>query len=375
MKTPIPIFSVSLAGKILLVFTLFASAPQNSRAAPSPVDPAHAAHIASGAMPPDAPAGDPALIQQLAEMQAKVTQLQASLAKGGSSAVAAPLPGMPATATAAPPMAMGKSKMTPSGMPEMKAGAAVAPPMAGMSDSPPPAAGEMGMMGMMDKMMGMMDKMMGVGGGATMPPATLAGIPAMAMGMDDKMKMPSMGSAIPPPTPAPAMKPGMGMDTMQMAGMMGMSPVSGDSPTAITQSALPGFPGASHLYHIGATGFFLDHPQHIALTVEQQAGLNQAKQLAAFVKNTAKLASAQVEQELWMLTAAEQPDAVKIEAKIGENEKIRSNERFEFIRAVGEASKLLTDAQRKSLTGFAPATPAAVAAPSAPMPTGEMPDM
>ena len=171
------------------------------------------------------------------------------------------------------------------------------------------------------------------------------------------------------------MKPGMGMDTMQMAGMMGMSPVSGDSPTAITQSALPGFPGASHLYHIGATGFFLDHPQHIALTVEQQAGLNQAKQLAAFVKNTAKLASAQVEQELWMLTAAEQPDAVKIEAKIGENEKIRSNERFEFIRAVGEASKLLTDAQRKSLTGFAPATPAAVAAPSAPMPTGEMPDM
>ena len=28
-------------------------------------------------------------------------------------------------------------------------------------------------------------------------------------------------------------------------------------------SALPGFPGQSHLYHIGATGFFLDHPEHI----------------------------------------------------------------------------------------------------------------
>ena len=61
-----------------------------------------------------------------------------------------------------------------------------------------------------------------------------------------------------------------------MAGMemMGMSPMGGGSPAAISQSALPGFLGASHLYHIGATGFFLDHPQHIALTLEQQAGLN-----------------------------------------------------------------------------------------------------
>lgn len=280
-------------------------------------------------------------------------------------------------------MAMGMGKMKPGGMPGMNAGAAApAPTMAGMSGSPAPAAGGMGMMGMMDKMMGMMDKMMGMGGGAAMPPAApMAGMGMMDM--DDKMEMPPMGGAgAMPPAPAAPMSGGMGMmdmDKMEMSGMMGMSPMSGGSPAAMAQSALPGFPGASHLYHLGATGFFLDHPQHIALTLEQQAGLNQAKQQAAFAKSTADLAAAQAEQELWMLTAADQPDAAKIEAKIRENEKIRSDERLAFIRAVGEASKLLTDEQRKSLTGFAPPAPAPAAAPmvapGAAMPARGMPDM
>ena len=366
MKNRLSIFTASLSGASLLAAALFASAQQNTPAAPA-VDPSHAAHVASGAMPPDAPAGDPALIQQLAELQAKVTQLQASLAKSAQPS-AAPMPGMPAATPSAaqpPPMAMGMGKMKPGGMPKTKPGAAPAPPMAGMSGSPAPAAGGMGMMGLMDKMMGMMDKMMGMG----------------MMDMDDKMEMPPMGGAgaMPPVAPAPAMNPGMGIDAMQMAGMMGMSPMGGGSPAAMVQSALPGFPGASHLYHIGATGFFLDHPQHITLTVEQQAGLNQAKQQAAFAKSTADLTAAQVEQELWMLTAADQPDAAKIEAKIRENEKIRGDERLAFIRAVGEASKLLTDEQRKSLTGFAPPAPAPaaapMAAPGAAMPAGGMPDM
>lgn len=316
-------------------------------------------------MPPDAPA----LTQQLAELQAKATQLQALLAKTAAPVEAAPMAGMPAPA---PPMAMGMGKMKPGGMPPMKA---AAPPMAGMSGSLTPAAGGMGMMGMMDKMMGMMDKMMGMGGGGAMPPpAPMAGAPAMAMDMDmdDKMEMPPMGGAGAMPPAAPK----MAMAAMEMAGMMGMSPMAGGSPAAMAQSALPGFPGASHLYHIGATGFFLDHPQHIALTLEQQAGLNQAKQQAAFAKSTADLATTQVEQELWMLTAAEQPDVTQIEAKIRAFEKLRSDERLAFIRAVGEASRLLTDEQRKSLTGFAPPAPAApMAAPGAAMPTGGTPDM
>jgi Spy/CpxP family protein refolding chaperone len=151
---------------------------------------------------------------------------------------------------------------------------------------------------------------------------------------------------------------------------MGMGGKGGSS--MAMPSALPGFPGASHLYHIGATGFFLDHPQHIALTTQQQAALNNAKEKALLAKSTTDRAVEQAEQELWMLTAADQPDAAKIEAKLAEIGKLHGDERLAFIRAVGDASKILTDEQRKILTGFAPPAPAAPAA--APMPGG-MSDM
>ena len=62
-----------------------------------------------------------------------------------------------------------------------------------------------------------------------------------------------------------------------MAGMSGMD----------MASALPGFPGASHLYHIGATGVFLDHPQHIALSTKQQMMLNQIKEQSALNRASA----------------------------------------------------------------------------------------
>ena len=159
---------------------------------------------------------------------------------------------------------------------------------------------------------------------------------------------------------------------MEMAGMMGIGPMGPPAPGAMAQSALPGFPGASHLYHIGATGFFLDHPQHIALTMEQQAALTTAKEQADLARSTAERATEQAEQDLWSLTASDQPDAAKIEAKLAEISKLTGDKRIAFIRAVGEASKLLTDDQRKVLTGFAPPAPAApMAAPApaaAPMP-------
>jgi hypothetical protein len=197
-----------------------------------------------------------------------------------------------------------------------------------------PSAG--GMMGMMDKMMGMMDKMMSMEAGDPMP----SGGGKMGMGMD-KMKMGGMGSR----DPMPASSSGAGM-----MGMMGM----GGGPGSMTQSALPGFPGASHLYHIGATDFFLDHPQHIALTTDQQAALNKAKEEALLAKSTSDRAIQQAEQELWTLTAADQPDAAMIQAKLAEIGKLNGEARFSFIQSVGEASSVLTDEQRKTLTGFAP---------------------
>ncbi len=338
MKSRIPITSACRNSAGLLAMTLLASIGPSNLAAQPAVDPAHAAHIAAGLMPPDPIKGDPVLAQQVSELQRKVAQLEATLAKTAPPmAMAAPpagasMPGMPAAAAPpAPKMSMGMDQMKKGGaMPAMPAPAPSAPAMAGMNPAAAPAGG---MMGMMSQMMGMMDKMMPMGG-ASAP-------------------MPS-GSAMPA---------GGGMGMMDMMGMGG-----GASMAAMPQSGLPGFPGASHLYHIGATGFFLDHPQHIALTTEQQAGLNKAKEQALLAKSTSDRAVEQSEQVLWTLTAADQPDAAKIEAKIREIEKLRGDERLAFIRAVGDASKILTEEQRKSLTGFAP--PASAAPAAAPMPAG-----
>lgn len=343
---------------VLLAVNLWVVNAQAETTPPAkqPVDPAtHAAHVASGVMPPDAVKGDPAILQQLSQIQAKIVQLEAALAKSKSPPAASPagaaMPGMQASvpAPSSPTgMGMGMDKMKSGGMPGMSANATPAPAMAGMSGAAAAPGGSMKMMGMMDKMMGMMDKMMPMGGGP------------MAMG-DDKMEMGGMGAgAMPAPAPAAPMSGGMGMgmgdDKMEMGGMMGMG-------GAMSQSALPGFPGASHLYHIGATGFFLDHRQHITLTTEQQAGLNKAKEQALLAKSTSDRAVEQAEQALWTLTAADQPDVAGIEAKIAEIGKLTGERRLAFIRAVGEASKLLTDEQRKSLTGFAPpvSTPPAAA--------------
>ena len=328
--------------------------------AQTPVDPAtHAAHVAAGTMPPD-----PALSQQLSQLQAKNAQLEAALAK--SAPPTAAMPGMPA---AAPAKGMGKMK-APAPMAGMAPGGATpAPAMPGMS-------GGGGMMGMMDKMMGMMDKMMSMGGGA-MPAGGAPMAPAAPGGMGmDMMKMGGMPAPMPPGAPAAGMSGGgmgmMAMDQMEMAGMMGMAAMGGGAPAAMPQSALPGFPGASHLYHLGATGFFLDHGTHIALPTEQTAALNQAKEKATLAKSTADRVIEQAEQELWTLTSSDLPDITAIEAKTAEIGKLTGETRVAFIRAVGEASKLLTDEQRKSLTGFAPPAPAMPAPPAAMAPMSDM---
>ncbi len=398
MKTISHLFSFKAALPAILATgivaaTLNAAPP----AAPPGVDPAtHAAHVAAGTHPaapaPAAPAaakGDPALSQQLSQLQAKNAQLEAAMAKNVPAGAATP-PADPKAGAGIPPA----GPMAGMASPGTGAAAAPAPAMEGMD-------GPSAMMGMMEKMMGMMDKMMSMEGGGMAPAAPGGkgmGMEKMKMGGGsmpaDGMKMPKMGmdkmkmggGSMPAggmkmpemgmdkmkmgggSMPAGGMKmPKMGMDKMKMAGMMGMGPMGSGAGAAMPQSALPGFPGSSHLYHLGATDFFLDHQTHIALTTEQTAALNKAKEQALLAKSTADRASTQAEQELWTLTASDRPDAAKIETKISEIGKLTGDERLAFIRVVGEASKLLTDEQRKILTGFAPPAPAAPAAAMAPM--------
>lgn len=139
-----------------------------------------------------------------------------------------------------------------------------------------------------------------------------------------------------------------------MGSMMGNMGAAGGMGKRAMISALPGFPGASHIYHIGATNFFLDHPQHLVLTQEQQNALSKIRENTLMEQGEDQRKIQQAEQELSLLTSSDQPDFSKIEEKVKEIETLKVDQRLGFIKAVGEAAKILTDQQRKALLGQVP---------------------
>ncbi|WP_286766078.1 MULTISPECIES: periplasmic heavy metal sensor [Rhodopirellula] len=247
----------------------------------------------------------------------------------------------------------------PGAMSNMTMDKGAADPSSG-SDS----AGMGGMKGMGDMKMGgmktgMMKGMGGMNQDTTDSSMSSGGMGGMGMGMKGKSggmgMMSGMGGM------SGGM--GMGMGMMKGMGMMGRNPAMKSSMNGMGSmgsmsmpSALPGFAGASHLYHIGETGFFLDHPQHITLSHEQQLKLNQLKEAALLATATAERKIEEAEQELWTLTAEAQPDINKIEAKAREIAKLQADKRIAFIRSVGEAAEVLTKEQRQTLVGMASPT-------------------
>ena len=79
--------------------------------------------------------------------------------------------------------------------------------------------------------------------------------------------------------------------------------------------------------------------------------LNRLKEKAMLERASAERRIDQGEQDLYALTGADQPEASHIQAKISEIEKLRGDQRMNFIREVGEASNVLTQDQRLVLTG------------------------
>jgi Spy/CpxP family protein refolding chaperone len=166
-------------------------------------------------------------------------------------------------------------------------------------------------------------------------------------GMGSRRGMGMMGAGMPGDDTATMDGDGMmGMGAMGRAKRMGMAHMK-------MTSSLPGFPGISHLYHIGAEGFFLDHVEHITLSADQRKKLNRIKEKALLGASSCERKVEEAEQELWELTASDTPDAAAIEAKVREIEKLRGDQRLAFIRAVGEAAKVLTDDERQTLAGTA----------------------
>ena len=134
---------------------------------------------------------------------------------------------------------------------------------------------------------------------------------------------------------------------LELAGMQAMGRVKD-----LTGSG-KGIEVASRLFHAGATDFFLDHAQHLALSTEQQKRLNQIKEQALLDKASTNRKFQEAEQQLWKSTASDQPDPAEIETKVREIEKLRADQRLAFIRSVGEAAKVLTEEQTKILLGTA----------------------
>jgi Spy/CpxP family protein refolding chaperone len=183
-----------------------------------------------------------------------------------------------------------------------------------------------------------------------------AGIQPVGMAMDDEMGM--SGAPNKPAMNSPGTPPAAGC----CSGMMGKMGGAGSASTAMP-SGLPGFPGASHLYHVGATGFFLDYAAGIKLTMSQLAALNGIKEKSIGDLAAAQRQIDQAEQELWMLTSSDQPDAMTIETKVHDIEKLKSDQRIAFIRSVGEAARVLTDEQRAALLGTSAPQAAPMTAP------------
>lgn len=209
-------------------------------------------------------------------------------------------------------------------------------------DSSDPAATGM-KRGMKMKDMGMKMGMKGMKDGMGMG----MGMKGMKMGMDmgeGGMQM-DMGSMM----EMMMKKKGMGsMMRKRGMGMMGM--MRGDSSTA-EQSALPGFPGASHIYHIGSTDFFLDHEGHVELTSAQKESLRKLREASELKGADIDRKIDQAEQELWVLTSSDHPDIGKITSKVKAIGQLNTDNRIAFIRSVGEAAKVLTDKQIKMLVG------------------------
>lgn len=179
----------------------------------------------------------------------------------------------------------------------------------------------------------------------------MGGKQGMSMGGKQDMSMGGMGGMSMGDSQGMSMGETQPMSMMDRMMMKGMSRMGAGTQGGSMSSAQPGFPGASHICHVGATGFFLDHSDHITLTVKQQQQLNALKELTLLSQSTRERQIEQAEQELWVLTASDRPEIGSIEAKIREEEGLRCEQRLEFIRAVCEAATVLTKEQRLQLVG------------------------
>lgn len=199
--------------------------------------------------------------------------------------------------------------------------------------------------------MGMMEMKKGMGqmsgGGGMMGHGGMKGMDGMMKGMGGMSGMSSSSGD-------PQSSSGMQMGMMQKGGMMkgmGMMMMGKTPDSSMAESSLPGFPGASHIYHIGASDFFLNHREHLGLNADQQKQLNEFKSDTLLKQNEFDRQLERAEEQLWVLTSESEPDGEKIQNALAEIGVLTAEKRLDFIRSVGAAAEVLTEGQRALLVG------------------------
>ena len=101
-----------------------------------------------------------------------------------------------------------------------------------------------------------------------------------------------------------------------------------------------------------------NHADHIRLTAEQQAALNEIKEKTALEQTTTEREIEEGEQQPWQATASDRPGVWR--PRFVSFEKLRGDQRIAFIRSVGEADEVLGH-EPQTLTGThsGPRSPAA----------------
>ncbi len=169
------------------------------------------------------------------------------------------------------------------------------------------------------------------------------------VGHDDGSAAPNAPMAMEEPSggnPSMNMPQSAGSAPIGMARMLGRPPMAS---SANAKGSLPPAIGAPHIYHLGADTFFLDQASAIGLTGDQRIKLTALKEDATASYATVQRRIDQGEQDLWVLTASEAPQLPKIDMKIAEIARLTGQQRMAFIRQVGEAVGVLSDAQRKAV--------------------------
>lgn len=323
----------------LMAFAWLAGA---ARAQTSTDKTAHTQHPKSEAKKPAAT--DQSLSQQMEDLKRQLAELQTAARQNKPPQAEKPVPARGKSKARGGLAKMGMAPGTDSGMAmSMPAGGHQHPgkngPMAGggkgaMSGSMPKEKPSGAMAGGMEGEMGSMPKPMEGEMSGSMAKPTQGGMTdSSAPPMEGEMAMPMD-------------KPDGEMGSME-PGMMGMGSMEPPMPV----SALPGFPGSSHIYHVGATGFFLDYADNLDLAEDQQRRLSRIREHALMQQDDTQRQIDKAEQELWSLTASDQPDSGQIETKAREIERLRATQRLAFIQSVGEATSVLTNGQRSKVLG------------------------